>query len=395
LIAVNMGKGNMKNQNLSVSIKVKSEGLAKEMERIVLSVGGFRLYNPGDGRRPDLLIYELDENVDEEFKALQSLLDSNGVGEIFVTSEKRDADLLVKAMRAGTKEFLSQPLDEFEVKEALQSFKKRIVQTPTLKEPIHAGRIINVIGAKGGVGTTTVTVNLAMILAQKRKAGSVALVDLNTVFGEIPLFLSVKPTYHWGQMSKNVSRLDSTFLLNAMAKHASGVYVLPSPSYLNGHPPVTREIMDRLLTTMKSTFDYIIVDGGQSLDSPALKVMEMADRIFLITLLNLPCLHNTNNLLKSLSSTGMTQKDRIKLVVNRYLKKSDITLKEAEESVKREISWTIPNDYKTTMSAINRGKPLHEISPRSAIIKRLEGLADSILQGDRKAEKRGWFFRRS
>jgi pilus assembly protein CpaE len=102
LIAVNMGKGNMKNQNLSVSIKVKSEGLAKEMERIVLSVGGFRLYNPGDGRRPDLLIYELDENVDEEFKALQSLLDSNGVGEIFVTSEKRDADLLLKASLLGS-----------------------------------------------------------------------------------------------------------------------------------------------------------------------------------------------------------------------------------------------------------------------------------------------------
>jgi len=392
---VNMEKGKVKNHNFSVSIKVQSEGLGKQIERIVLSVGGFRLYNSGDGRRLDLLIYELAQNFDEEFKVLQSLLDSNAVAEIFVTSEKRDADLLVKAMRAGTKEFLSQPLDELEVKDALQSFKKRMVQAPTLKEPIHAGRIINVIGAKGGVGTTTVTVNLAMILAQKRKAGSVALVDLNTVFGEIPLFLSVKPTYHWGQMSKNVARLDSTFLLNAMAKHPSGVHVLPSPSYLNGHPPVTREVMDRLLTTMKNTFDFIIVDGGQSLDSPALKVIEMADRIFLITLLNLPCLHNTNNLLKSLSSSGTTQKDRIKLVVNRYLKKSDITLKEAEESVNSEIFWTIPNDYKTTMSAINRGKPVHEISPRADITKRLEELADSIIQGERKVEKKGWFFRRS
>ncbi|MEJ2724865.1 MAG: AAA family ATPase [Deltaproteobacteria bacterium] len=362
----------MKNQNFSVSIKVKSKGLGREMERMVLSVGGFRLYTPGDGRRPDLLIYELDEDFDGEFKALKSMLDSNAVGEIFVTSDKRDADILLKAMRAGTKEFLSQPLDELEVRDALQSFKKRIVQAPTLKEPIHDGRIINVIGAKGGVGTTTVTVNLAMILAQKRKAGSVALVDLNMVFGEIPLFLSVKPTYHWGQMSENVARLDSTFLLNAMAKHPSGVYVLPSPSYLNGHPPVTREVMDRLLTTMKSTFDFVIVDGGQSLDSPALKAIEMADRIFLITLLNLPCLHNTNNLLKSLWSNRTTQKERVMLVVNRYLKKSDITLEEAEESVKGEIFWTIPNDYKTTMSAINRGKPLYEISPRAAITKKLE-----------------------
>jgi pilus assembly protein CpaE len=223
----------------------------------------------------------------------------------------------------------------------------------------------------------------------------VALVDLNTVFGEIPLFLSVKPTYHWGQITKNVGRLDSTFLLNALAKHPSGVHILPSPSYLNGHPPATPEIMERLLTTMKRTFDFIIVDGGQALDGPGLKVIEMADRVFLITLLSLPCLRNTNNLLKSLASVGAAQTERVKLVINRYLKKSDITLKEAEESVHSKIFWSIPNDYKTTMSAINRGKPLYEISPRADITKNLEGLADSLIQGECKVvEKKGWFFRR-
>jgi pilus assembly protein CpaE len=191
-----------------------------------------------------------------------------------------------------------------------------------------------------------------------------------------------------------VGRLDSTFLLNAMAKHPSGVHILPSPSYLNGHPPATREIMDRLLTVMKRTFDYIIVDGGQSLDGPALKAIEMADRVFLITLLNLPCLRNTGNLLKSLASAGVADKDRVRLVINRYLKKSDITLKEAEESVKSEIFWSISNDYKTTMSAINRGNRSTRFQPRADITKELEGLADTIILGEKKPEKKGWLFRR-
>jgi pilus assembly protein CpaE len=382
------------NQRISVRIKVKSEDLGKELERIILAAGGFRVHSPEDRERPDLLIYELGENVDEEFKLIQSLLASNGVAEVFVTSDKKEADVLLKAMRAGTKEFLHQPLDELEVQTALLSFKKRAELTPLAKEPVHAGQIINVMGAKGGVGTTTVAVNLAMILAEKKKAGSVALVDLNTVFGEIPLFLSVKPTYHWGQITKNVGRLDSTFLLNAMAKHPSGVHILPSPSYLNGHPPVTREIMDCLLTTMKRTFDFTIVDGGQSLDGPALKAIEMSDRVFLITLLNLPCLRNTGNLLKSLASAGVADKDRVKLVINRYLKKTDITLKEAKESVKSEIFWSISNDYKTTMSAINRGKPIYEVSARADITKELEGLADTIILGEKKPEKKGWLFRR-
>jgi pilus assembly protein CpaE len=242
-----------------------------------------------------------------------------------------------------------------------------------------------------------VAVNLAMILAEQKKAGSVALVDLNTVFGEIPLFLSLTPTYHWGQITKNVSRLDPTFLLNAMARHPSGVYVLPSPSYLNGHPPATADVMDRLLSTMQRTFDFIIVDGGQSLDGPALKALAMADRIFLITLLNLPCLRNTGNLLKSLAGLAPPDDDRVRLVVNRHLKKSDITLKEAEESLRSRILWSIPNDYQTTMSAINRGKPIYEISPRSDITRRLGEIAESIIQGDPPAEKtvkKGWFFKK-
>jgi pilus assembly protein CpaE len=385
------------NPNITVKIKTNTPALGDEIEGIVLAAAGFRLQQPGDSERPDLLIHELGANPDEEFKLIQSLLEAKAVAEVFVTSDKKDADLLLKAMRAGAKEFLAQPLDETEVKAALISCSRRMAQAAAARVPVHAGRIINVMGAKGGVGTTTVAVNLAMILAEQKKAGSVALVDLNTVFGEIPLFLSLTPTYHWGQITKNVSRLDPTFLLNAMAKHPSGVYVLPSPSYLNGHPPATSEVMDRLLSTMQRTFDFIIVDGGQSLDGPALKALAMADRIFLITLLNLPCLRNTGNLLKSLAGLAPPDDDRVRLVVNRHLKKSDITLKEAEESLRSRILWSIPNDYQTTMSAINRGKPIYEISPRSDITRRLGEIAESIIQGDPPAEKKvkkGWFFKK-
>jgi pilus assembly protein CpaE len=134
------------------------------------------------------------------------------------------------------------------------------------------------------------------------------------------------------------------------------------------------------------------VDGGQSLDGPALRMMEMAERVFLITLLNLPCLHNTNNLLKSLANIGVTQTNRLSLVVNRHLKKSDIAIKEAEENIKSDIFWTIPNDYRVTMSAINRGKPLFDIAPKAEITRKIHGLADTILYGENKVKKKGWFF---
>jgi pilus assembly protein CpaE len=381
----------MGNHEFSVRIRAGNGGIAEELERIVLSTKGLRLHTQVDKGRPDLLIFELGEKYDEEFKLIQSLLTSGTVGEVHVTSRRKDADMLLKTMKTGIKEFLSQPLVEEEVKEALDSFKKRIEQSVT-KEVARFGQIIDVMGSKGGVGTTTVAVNLAMILAGKKQAGSVALVDMNTVFGDVPLFLSVKPDYHWGEISKNVNRLDSTFLMNVLARHPSGLHILPSPGYLNGHPPATPQIMERVLTLMKRTFDFVVVDGGQSLDGPSQKVIQMSDKIFLITLLNLPCLSNTNKLLRSLATVGVMTKDQVRIVINRYLKKSDISIKEAEESVRSRIFWNIPNDYKTTMSAINQGKALYDIAPKAAITKNLVTLADSLIQGEPKEEKKGWSF---
>jgi pilus assembly protein CpaE len=380
-------------QNIAVIIKTRSRGLEKELERLVLSESGFCLGELKGVKRTDLLIYELGANVDKECGQIQSLLETNAVSEVFVISAIKESDLILKTMRAGVKEFIHLPLDEAELKNALLELKKRMkMRTPVEDQnQERAGRIINLMGAKGGVGTTTLAVNLAMTLAGKKEAGSVALVDLNMVFGEIPLFLSIVPAYHWGQIVENINRLDNTFLLNVMTPHKSGVRVLPSTSHLNGHPPLTPQIMERILATMKKTFDFIIVDTGQTLDGPTLKTIEMAERNFLITLLNLPCLHNTNNLLKSLSSTGAAQKDQVKLVANRYLKNNDIEIAEAEESVQSEIFWTVPNDYKTTMSAINRGKPLFEIAPKAKITKKIDGLVENILHGDREVKKRSWF----
>jgi len=372
------------NQKISIRIESKTSSVKKELESIILSMRDFVLTERKG--RPDLLIYELGDASAEEFQLLRSVVDSDNVGEVFVTSPISDTDVILKAMRAGIKEFLPQPLNANEVKAAMAALAQRHQQAAR-QEPAHYGRIIHVMGPKGGVGTTTIAVNLAMILADLKKAGSVALVDLNTVFGEIPLFLSVKPKYHWGHIAENLNRLDRTFLLNAMAKHASGVHILPSPSYLNGHPPATADNMEHLLNVMKSNFDYIIVDGGQALNDPAMKVIEMSQNILLVTLLSLPCLTNTKNVLKSLTGRETASEDRLSLIINRYLKKSDLTLQEAQESVRMEIFWNIPNDYKTTMSAINRGVPLHDLSPKASITKSLVSLADAFLDDSQKDAK--------
>ncbi len=388
----------MINSKLSVKIETKDAKLSNELESMVIAGGGLRIVGSEGKESPDLLIFELSENFNEEFKTLQSLLTSNTVGEIFLTAKTKDTDLLLKAFKTGAKAFFFQPIDPEEVREALESFKARAdqAQHPVINARHTKGEVIHVMGAKGGVGTTTIAVNLASILAGKKDGNSVALVDLNTVFGEVPLFLSLKPVYHWGEIVKNIQRLDATFLMNILTLHSSGVHILPSPGYLNGHPPATPEIMGNLLDLMRKNFDYVVIDGGQSLDKASLKSIEMSTQVLMVSLLSLPCLANTNKLIRSLSSQGLAQKDRVKIIINRYMKNSDISLEEAKNSINNDIFWEIPNDFNTTMSAINQGKALNDISPKAPITRNLIELAESLSGSpaidERKKKKGKGFF---
>ena len=378
----------MSSHSLLAKVQVNNASLGRQLEGIIRSIEGIQVQNGQDASRPDLLILEVGNDLDKEFQLMHSLLNSNAAGEVFLTSTKVDPLILLQAIKAGTRHFFSQPLDERDVREALEAFKAR-TQAPNGKKPVKYGRMINVLGTKGGVGTTTIAVNLAASLAGNTEAGSVALVDMNTLFGEVSLFLGLKPAYHWGEIAKNMERLDATLLMSCLPRHDSGIHILPSPGSLNHHGAATPDIMQRLLTFMKRTFDFIIVDGGQSFDANSLRVIELSDIVLVVSLLNVPCLSNTRKLLKSFSGSNAGNPDRIKLLINRYLDGTDISLKDAEEIIHKEIYWSIPNDYKTTMSAINQGKPVREISPTAPVTESMEGLACALLGREMKQEDKG------
>jgi len=248
------------------------------------------------------------------------------------------------------------------------------------------GTIINVISSKGGVGTTTIAVNLAVSLALEKNSPSVALIDMNLLFGDIPLFLEIEPKYNWSEITKNISRLDDNFLRNILSVDASGVSVLPSPSYVNDPDEKTPEIMAHLLMLMQRVFDFIIIDGGQPLDDISLKILELSDIALLVTVLTPPCILNTQKLLKTLRDLGFPLDENIKIVINRYLKKSNISLPEAEALFEKEIFWNIPNDYQTTVNAINEGRPLAQFAPGEAITKNFKKFAEKLCAESEKAD---------
>jgi pilus assembly protein CpaE len=139
---------------------------------------------------------------------------------------------------------------------------------------------------------------------------------------------------------------------------------------------------------MKKMFDFVIVDGGQTLNENNMKVFEMSEKMLLITLLNLPCLRNTLNILKSFGNLGYRPREHINIVINRYIKKSEITIGEAEKILKTKIFWTLPNDFKTTLAAINQGKTLFEIASKGETTASISKLSGALARGEEPSQKK-------
>lgn len=370
-----------------VRLQVRNPESKSLLERIIRGFEDLEIQPPNNERRPDLLILELGETPDDDFRQIQFLMNKDAVGEVFLTSGTLNHEVLLRALRSGVKEFLSQPLNEQDVRQALEQFSRRREEVRQ-QAPRKAGQIVNVIGSKGGIGITTIAVNLAAALAESQKVPSVVLMDLNMPFGEIPLFLEIAHKYHWGEAIKNSARLDDSFLMNILTRHASGVYVLPSPASVDYYDPQTTETLERLLGLMKRMFSFVVIDGGHSLGGISLRLLELSDLVLLVSTLSLPCLTNTTKLLNILHDLRHPPTECVKVVINRFLKNSDISLKDATESIKQEIYWKIPNDYRATMSAINQGKPLSQVAARAPVTRSLRDLAAAISDLQVPAEKR-------
>jgi pilus assembly protein CpaE len=252
------------------------------------------------------------------------------------------------------------------------------------KDASKQGKIITVIGGKGAVGTTTIAVNLAVSLAEKKEVQSVALIDMNLLIGDLPLFFENKPKYNWSDLTKNISRLDDTLLKNILSDDDSGVCILSSSNRFSDRNEVTPDNIAHLLMLMQKLFDFVVIDGGQPMDDISFKTLELSDIVLVVSILSYPCLLITNKLLRAIRELDPAFDKKSKIIINRYLKNSKPSLEDAEASFEKEIFWTMPNDYQTTSTAINEGKSLAQFAPRKAITKNFSELAAKLASESRK-----------
>ena len=225
-------------------------------------------------------------------------------------------------------------------------------------------QIISVTGAAGGVGVTSVAVNLAAALAATKDRETI-LVDLDLVFGAVDTALDIVPDNSVYTVLQNFQRLDQMLLKRSLARHSSGLYVLPRPTEIEEAAKVDPDALGRLLGLLKAVFSTVAIDTSKGLQSSDFVAYEMSDIILIVIQLDLNCVRNTGRLIRMFRQCeGMS--DRLRIVVNRMGSNDDeISIKKAEETFKLPISWQIPNATKLFQTSRIQGVPIAEVAKGS------------------------------
>lgn len=379
-----------KKQTLSTRLAIKTPEVLQSLQNIISSLDNFDLQDDPQATNVDVLILEIGSDPVTELETIRSLMKEGVVGNLFVTSAKTTSEILLPALRTGAKEFFQQPIIEKEVIEAFSQITDQLDQEQiSIEAPNKNGKIYSVLGSKGGVGTTTFAVNLATNIQELNSEKLVALIDMNRLVGEVPLFLDLETDVNWEEIGKNINRLDASYLKSAMAQHSSGLYVMPAPSKFENGANLPQDFLVQIIGAMQNFFDFIIVDTGMYMDEVSFKVFEKSEAVYLISTMSLPCIINVKRLKESMRMFSGVTNGKVRVIANRFEKKSQISLAEATNMIGGEITMTIPNDYGLTMTAINSGKSLAEVGKNSQIAKTYAKIASSIA-GKPETKKRRW-----
>ncbi len=371
-----------------VDISVNNEECKSALTKCLKDIEGIRFRESQSAEMANLVIMDLAENPEETFTVIRDMGKMANAPEIFLTAPMPDSAVLLEAMRSGAKEFLAQPIQEPEVQRAIARYWERATtQKDKSQGGKKAGSLMALFGGKGGVGTTSIAVNLAAALRQLPSNPSVILVDVNQHGGDLPLYLDLQPNHSFRDIAADLSRLDPAFLIRVLTKCESGLQVLPSGYDDLSTGRLSPDCVEATLKLLQASFDYVVIDCGHVLDLTTKKALELATWILVTSSLMVPVVHRTKRILELLRGSGFSA-GKIRLVINRFVSAEQDVLKETEDILKQKTFWSIPNDYPSSSQSVNSGKSIIEGAPRSSIAKSFKDLAATFEEQPATASKK-------
>jgi pilus assembly protein CpaE len=321
----------------------------------------------------ELVLVDLDPNPAVVLECVRQIHEVTPDLPVFAISTQTDGDVVLRAMRAGIREYLVKPLNIEELEQAASRLSGGQVKS---KKP---GQLISVMGSAGGVGCTTIATNLAVELADLvGPEQKVAVVDLDFRFGHVATMLDVHGQFTVADLCSTPEQLDPEMVLKAMIRHDTGVHVLRRPHSFAQAEMITAAHCANILSTLQELCTYVVVDGPTRHDPGGRSVLDAADHNLLLFQLLVTHVRNADRMLQELAVQGFNT-DRISLVCNRLGRDSaHLEVQQVETILNRKILLTITDDWKAVSSSVNIGQPLKTEFERSKVRNDIRNLAKII-----------------
>src|SRR5262245_12613992 len=353
---------------------------------------------------PDVVIIALDGDRNRALGMVGQL--AADYPRLPILTVSSDSQALLQSLQRGARHFLTNPVTLEDLVSALRRSLNEAPSSPTQfgASPVtsttqkSAGQIISVLGSRGGVGCTSLAVNLAATLAAD-PANSVALIDLDLAMGDadIALELPGNDNISMGDLARNIERLDMNYLKRALVKHPdTGLSILRHPLEIHEIGGIHEGHVERILNLLKISYTHLVLDLSKALLPTDLIALRMSNLVFPLAKLELSSLRNVVRLIHSLSMEGDLG-DKIRVVVNRAgseILEDGITVKKAEEVVGKPIFWQVPNDSKVMIGSRVAGQPLAKFAPKSRAQQSFLGLIQALTgraPAPEPQKKKGWF----
>ena len=338
--------------------------------------------------RPDVIILAADLPGVETTKLTQDLSAAAPTAAIIVGSTQADANAMRQAMRAGAQDFLSKPYKIDELIASIRQVYESNVQRRTLlveaaaNAPVEDrdanGKIVCMFSPKGGVGRTTVAVNLAIALRQIT-GQRVAIADCNLQFGDVGIVMNCGTNKTIADLIPTVSDLSPQVLDSVLVQHDSGVRVLLAPTRPEVAELFHPEHVKQILQALRRTHEYVVVDTWTTFQEVILGIFDVSSEIILLTTLDMPAIKNIRVFL-DVCDAIQYPKERVILVINRADSSGGLSIEDIESSVQHKVSATLVSAGSLVTASINRGVPFIMTDPNSQISQNIMDLARMLLR---------------
>jgi len=322
-------------------------------------------------RRPDALFADLGLTPHAVIDAIDAIPAPRPM--LVVCGPQDHPEVILRSMKQGVKEYLAPGPDAQAIDQAIARL--LLEHRPTDSTSKRKANVIAVMGAKGGVGSTTVACQTAASLQELE--GATAIIDLDFPFGDVAVHFDVNPHHSIANLADTDGQIDSTYLGTLLFKHKSGVQILAGPAEVTDAQNIRADQLDRALEILREDFDWILINISHSWYEISAHVLDIADQILLITSLDVPTLNRARRhleLMKRLGHSGA----RTHIVVNRRVKSDEVSEADVAKFLGAVADVKLPFDPATASSCVNHGAMLSEVAPGRALHRAYKSLAENL-----------------